>query len=398
MGGRAWVSCSMPTDSVYVLAALCLIVVVSEMLVRRTGLRHIGTAVLVILVTAVAANLGLLPAGSTAEAPVPVYDGIFAYIAPLAIFWILLRVNLRSVLDAGFPAVALFLLGMVGTGLGVIAGMAVVDGAQSIGPSFAAVGGMFGGTYTGGSINFNAVALEYDVVRDGVLYAGSVVVDNIVTTVWMAATLALPRLLAPVWRHATSSASGAERAAPDLGIEDDTEALHPLDLGIVGTLGLASLWISEALATATGVPSILTLTVLALIVAQTPWAEKLRGAQTLGMFGIYLFLAVIGAFCDVRALGNLGSLGLTLLAFATVVVAVHGLITFLGAWLFKVDLDLAAVVSQANVGGGTSALALARSLGRSDLVLPAVLLGSLGNALGTFLGFWLAGVALPLLG
>jgi uncharacterized membrane protein len=55
------------------------------------------------------------------------------------------------------------------------------------------------------------------------------------------------------------------------------------------------------------------------------------------------------------------------------------------------DLDMAAVASQANVGGGTSALALARSLGRSDLVLPAVLIGSLGNAVGNFIGFWVAG-------
>jgi uncharacterized membrane protein len=49
------------------------------------------------------------------------------------------------------------------------------------------------------------------------------------------------------------------------------------------------------------------------------------------------------------------------------------------------------VASQANVGGATSALALARSLGRSDLVLPAVLIGSLGNALGTFIAFWVVG-------
>ncbi|MEL6616607.1 MAG: DUF819 family protein, partial [Bacteroidota bacterium] len=149
---------------------------------------------------------------------------------------------------------------------------------------------------------------------------------------------------------------------------------------------------------ASGVPAILTITVIALVIAQTPWARDVKGAQAIGMFAVYLFLGVIGAFCDVNALGDLGALGLTLLAFATVVVTVHGLVTFAGARLLKLDLDLAAVVSQANVGGGTSALALARSLGRSDLVLPAVLLGSLGNALGTFLGFWLAGVALPGLG
>jgi uncharacterized membrane protein len=57
------------------------------------------------------------------------------------------------------------------------------------------------------------------------------------------------------------------------------------------------------------------------------------------------------------------------------------------AWLAGLDLDGAAVASQANVGGSTSALALAKSLGREDLLLPAILLGALGNAIGTFLGF-----------
>ena len=65
---------------------------------------------------------------------------------------------------------------------------------------------------------------------------------------------------------------------------------------------------------------------------------------------------------------------------------------FGGAWLFKLDLESAAVASQANIGGGTSALVLAKSLGREDLVLPAILIGSLGNAVGTFLGFLVAGM------
>ena len=56
------------------------------------------------------------------------------------------------------------------------------------------------------------------------------------------------------------------------------------------------------------------------------------------------------------------------------------------------------MASQANVGGGTSALALARSLGRGDLVLPAVLIGSLGNAAGTFLGLTVARILPSLLG
>ena len=389
--------------SLFVAAVLCGLVALSEWLVRKTPARHIGSALLVILLTAVVANLGLIPTGSTAEAPVPVYDGIFSILAPLSIFWLLLGVDLRAVLRAGPAVVGMFLIGTAATAVGVLVGMWVVKGPETIGPSFNALGGMFAGTYTGGSLNFNAVAIGYRVMEDGPLFAGAVAVDNIVTTVWIMATLALPRLLIPFWPTRTAAVDAPAAAeGPLLGIEDDTETLHPLDLGLILGLGLGALWVSEwaagALAAAgVAVPGILILTVVALVIAQFPIAARLKGARLLGMVGVYLFLAVVGAFCDVVALRGLGSLGMTLLAFTSIAVAVHGLVVFGVARLFKVDLAIAAVTSQANVGGGTSALALARSLGRDDLVLPAVLVGSLGTALGTFVGFWVAGVALPLL-
>jgi uncharacterized membrane protein len=46
-----------------------------------------------------------------------------------------------------------------------------------------------------------------------------------------------------------------------------------------------------------------------------------------------------------------------------------------------------AIVSQANIGGGTTAIALAETFGRKELIVPAILVGTLGNALGTYLGF-----------
>jgi len=48
---------------------------------------------------------------------------------------------------------------------------------------------------------------------------------------------------------------------------------------------------------------------------------------------------------------------------------------------------MVAIASQANIGGGTSAIALAESFERKELILPAILVGTLGNALGTYLGF-----------
>ena len=45
------------------------------------------------------------------------------------------------------------------------------------------------------------------------------------------------------------------------------------------------------------------------------------------------------------------------------------------------------IASQANVGGGTTAIALAETFQRKELIVPAILVGTLGNALGTYLGF-----------
>lgn len=379
----------------YVLMLLCLLVVSSEWLVRRTPLRYLGTALLVILLGAVLANTGLLPAGSTEENPVMVYEGVFRYLAPLAIFWLLLPVHLGELLKIGLPMILLFVLGSFGTVAGVLLGMWAIGGSELLGEAYAALSGMFVGTYTGGSINFNAVALHYDIVREGGLYAGAVAVDNVITTIWMIVTLALPRLLSPLWPAKVGKAP--IDAKPDLGLDMDTESLHPLDVGLTIALGAGALWLADLITIGLSgygypIPEILVITIIALLMAQLPAMRRLRGAQVFGMFSVYLFLAVIGAFCDFSALAELGWIGLSLLAFALIAVAVHGLITYSAARIMGYDPVLASVASQANVGGGTSALALARSLGRVDLVLPAVLLGALGNALGTFLGFWVAGL------
>lgn len=400
----------MTAQTLYIAAVLCLVIAGTEWLVRRSFLRHGGTALMVIIFTAIIANFGLLPTSSTELDPVPAYDTIFGTVAPLAIVWLLLKVNLRDILRAGLPIITLFLIGSLGTVAGVIAGMALVDGPERIGPLFGPLGGMFTGTYTGGSVNFNAVALRYDVMREGVLFGGASAVDSIMTTVWMAATIAIPRWLRPHWPASRRSgggpageASGAADRAPDLGVDEDTERVHPVDPALVLAIGFGTLWASQRLEAWTAgmgfpIPDILILTVIALILAQFRAITDLAGSRTLGLFSVYLFLCVIGAHCDVRALADIGPLGLALLVFTFTIIVVHGFVTFGAARLLRLDVDIAAVASQANVGGGTSALALARSLGRGDLVLPAVLIGSLGNAVGTFLGLWVARMLPALLG
>ncbi|HVS14797.1 MAG TPA: DUF819 family protein [Thermoanaerobaculia bacterium] len=377
----------MPRDPLFIVAVLALCVVLSEWIVRRTWLRHLGTALVVIVVTAVVANLGIIPTGT---GDVPLYGVLFREVAWMAIFCMLLQVHLREVVKAGPAMIALFLLGALGTSLGALAGMLAIGGATHFGEVHAVLAGMFTGTYTGGSANFIAIASQYE-VTDGLLLASANAVDATMTAVWMAATVVIPRLL-----RRASGARGGRPAAPAGGpvddVADDTEGLHPVDLGLVLGLGAFAVWGSESAAVwlsgrlGVEIPGILILTTLALVLAQVPAIGRLRGPRVLGLFGVYLFLAVIGALCDVEALRSSGALGLWLFVFVTLLLAVHAAVVFGASTLLRLDPDVAAVASQANIGGSTSALALARSLGRADLVLPGILVGSLGNAVGTYLG------------
>ncbi|MEM9056509.1 MAG: DUF819 family protein [Pseudomonadota bacterium] len=373
-------------------AVLVGVVALSEWLVRHTWLRHVGVALLVIVATALLANLKLIP---TYGPDTALYAGVFRYVAPLGIFWLLLLVDLASVRRIGGPTLALFLVGALGTVAGVLAGHWVAGGADAFGAAHAAVAGMFAGTYIGGAVNFNAIALEYDVVTDGALYAGAAAVDNAMTALWMAACVALPRLLAGLWPAPAGAGPSDARAAAG---DDDVETASVFELAAVGTLGVACVALSEgasaALEAATwlAVPATLILTSFALVLAQMPAIKRLRGARLLGLLAVYLFLAVIGTLCDLAAVARIGALAPALATLVAVIVCVHGALVFGAARLFKVDLATAAVASQANIGGGTSALALARGLGRADLELPAILVGSVGLVLGNYLGFAVVGV------
>ncbi|TAL44601.1 MAG: DUF819 family protein, partial [Chitinophagaceae bacterium] len=105
---------------------------------------------------------------------------------------------------------------------------------------------------------------------------------------------------------------------------------------------------------------------------------------------IMIFLAVIGAFCDIGALLQSGDAASILLVWVAALVLIHGIIIFTIGGIFKQDWDIVSIASNANIGGSTSAPVCAASLGRPDLQLPGLLAGSVGNAIGTYLGIMVA--------
>ncbi|MGB0294818.1 MAG: DUF819 domain-containing protein [Flavobacteriaceae bacterium] len=371
---------SFTSNIIYVLAVLFLMLILASQAAKTKWGKQVGASLLVIVFTAIAANLKLIPSASNS---IPLYDSIFTYIAPISIFFLLLNVNLASIRKAGLPMIGLFLIGSVMTTLGILLAWMIISPEKTLGEDARIIAGMLTGTYTGGSVNFNAIALEYDFQKKGVLYAGTIAVDNVVTTLWIIVTLTIPIFMHKIWKSKKQDAAKAQPIAKRTESAIDMHSLVWLSF-----LGVAAFLVSDLLSEYfPKVPFILILSTLGILLAQIPAVSKLKGSHTLGLFLVNLFLAVIGAYCELSAVSALKEIGVSLLLFTSIAVLLHGIGTVLIGGLFYRDWQMIAIVSQANVGGGTTAIALAETFKRNELILPAILVGTLGNALGTYLGF-----------
>lgn len=366
-------------NPIYVLGVLCLLVIIADYAAKTKIGKKLGAALLVILFTAVIANLNLIPSASNS---IPLYDGIFTYLAPISIFYLLLGVNLNSIRKAGAPMIILFLIGSLATTLGILVAWTLISPEHILGEDGKIIAGMLTGTYTGGSVNFNAVALEYDFQERGILYAGTIAVDNVITTIWIIATLSIPAILRTFWKDKKVKTSKQEMEG------EDKEKLTFNSLIWLIFLGIAAYYVSELISSVfPKIPSILTLSTIGILLAQLRFVQGLKGSHFLGLYLVYIFLAVIGAYCEISSVIELKEVGITLLSFASFAVFLHGIIVILLGSLIYRDWEMISIVSQANIGGGTTAIALAETFDRNELILPAILVGTLGNALGTYLGF-----------
>lgn len=373
----------------------------------------VGAALVAIVIGAALSNLGLVPAES------PIYDGIFGPVTSLAIVWLLFGVNLRDLRAAGLPMLAAFGIAVAGTAAGAI--LATLLFAPHFGPEAWKLSGAMTGTYSGGSLNF--VSVGRGVELSASTFTAAAAADNVVTAAWIGATLMLPVWLArfyppPAWpapaapaetggpvepaeaRAPGGSAGGtgspapapssADRAAAEGGSGHALFGDRPgmLDLAALLAVGLVLLRAADLLAVAVpAIPSVLWLTTLALLVAQLPAVKRLDGAMRLGYLALHFFFVLIGISSRVS---EIAAVGIEVLWFTALVVAIHGAVVYLGARLVRLDVATASVASQAAVGGPPTALALAVARKWPRLALPGIAVGLLGYAVGNYVGFGVA--------
>ena len=222
----------------------------------------------------------------------------------------------------------------VGIGTATGAFLSVMVLGSVVGPEIWKLAGQFTGTYYYG-VNLAALGRAFD--TSSKLFSAAITADVLVTALWMMACLA------------TSVLFARRRVAAELSTEPVDDEDH---------FELAQ----------------------ALYKSRTP----------ITMEGFSKLVVVdAGAVWCARQLGDLVTLiprirWLSTIAFS---VALHGIYIFNLGRILRLDPATLAVASQANVGGPSSAMALATAHGSTHLVLPGIAVGALGYAGCNYSGF-----------
>lgn len=339
------------------------------------GRKYSGVTLLITLAI-VLANLRIIPTSA------PAYDVVWEYLVPIAIPLLLFQADLKKIVTESGPTLIAFIIASASVVAGVIVAVSLID----LGPDEAKLAGIFTGTYIGGSLNFAAVA-EATNMQNGSLLAAAIAADNVITNLHFLIIILVPGIGWMAARYPTHHMDNAVQ------IEAGTQDVHQianLDIaGLLAALALAFVLaaIGNALAGMSGYPqfAILVTTALTLVVATLlpRQIEKLSGYREAGNVLMFIFLASIGASADVWLLIESAPV---FFVFAAIIVTIHLVILFALGLLFRLDLAELAMASAVCIGGPSSAPALASAKGWSDLLIPGVLAGSFGYAIGSFIG------------
>ena len=335
----------------------------------RWGSRLSG-AVIAIGTTFVLSNLRVIPAEA------PAYGAVWSYLVPLAIPLLLFKADLRRIIREAGPTLIAFLAGAVGTVLGTWIAFQIVP----LGEEGWKLAGIFCATYVGGSLNYMASA-EALGLRSGDLLAAGVAADNLAMTLYFLVLFSLPSLPWLRRRYVNRVIENdiePDESGPRISVRSMATAI-----AIAATVCAVGYGLAEAL----GVGSSGILVMTALIVAGATLFPRrmgaLAGAHELGVLLMQVFFAAIGASASIILVITHGVM---LFVFAIAILAVHLVFILVACRLLGLDLAEIVIASNANMGGPASAAAMAVARRWEALVIPAILCGTLGYAIATFVG------------
>lgn len=352
------------------------------------------------------ANFNIIPTES------PVYDTVWSYVVPLSIPLLLFRSNILKIWNESGRLLVIFLLSSTGTVTGAIVGFFLLRDHLPVLDKIAA---MMTGSYIGGGVNFAAMSAKFE--TPGEIVSATVVADNMLMALYFLVLILIPtvsffrthyktpyidelekntdnndNLASSYWKKKEVALKDIALAVGTAfvivgvsfkiaeffdGIIPSGEHVHFFLNVLNGILGDNYLMLT-------------TLTMTAVTVFPR-YFESIHGAQEIGTYLIYVFFVVIGVPASLPLILQNAPL---IFVFVLIMVFINMFASFLLGKLFKFSLEEIILSSNANIGGPTTAAAMAISKGWTQLVGPILLVGTLGyvigNYAGTAIGVWLS--------
>jgi uncharacterized membrane protein len=301
-----------------------------------------------------ATTVGITPIAS------PTYDWTTRYFLPLALFLLMISIDLKSVAKLGPIALFMVTAGTIGIIIGGPISFAIFGNflPEDAWKGFAALSG----SWIGGTANMVAVAESVDTPESA--FGPIIVVDTVVGYGWMGVLLFFS-----VWQKKFDKFIGANTSAieeTNARLAEMDQSRHPTmvrDAAFLIGIGMGAAVLSVNLGAkmpALGDPTIISATTWAvliivtggLLLSFTPLRDFEKvGASQLGYTALYLLLAGIGAQADLKAVMQAP---VYLLAGA-VWIAIHVAVLLIAARLVRAPLFFVATGSMANIGGAASA-------------------------------------------
>ena len=360
----------------------------------------VSACVICLILALILANLRVIPTDAGA------YDFVWGYVVPLAVPFLLFKADLRKIWKQSGRMFGIFLLSSLGTVTGGIVAFFLLRNALGYAQAKSATA-MFVGTYIGRSVNLVAMADATTAGSD--LASASIVADNLLMALYFFVLVAIPgfKWVRKLFKHPIIDQLEKESKEKENMAADYWKAkpvsLIDLSKGFAAAFMIVA--ISKMLAGFFGelIPTgnfgwdllngllgnqYLVITTITTVLATCfpKFFGNIAGSQEIGTFLIHIFFAVIGAPASIALIVQKAPL---LLVFAAIIVGMNMLFSLGLGKLFGYSIEEITTASNANIGGPTTSAAFVIAKGWHELVVPALLVGTLGYVIGNYFGIFL---------
>lgn len=342
-----------------------------------------------ILVTMISMSVlsmaGIVPVASDPTNRVEVYEMVFSYFVPVAIPMLLFSSNLLKIIRESGRLLLAYLLGAAAVIAGSFIAWALID----LGEYSGETAGVICATLIGGSVNFIAAG-EILNFSTHPLFTATIAVDNFVANLYVLLLFMIPSLsfLSRFFAR-PKEANRIERGSVENKAASITMERIAVSVFVSLLIAASGTYLAEYLQNLINTRlnlGILIITILSLIVANL-FPKRLSSIEntsfSIGLWMMFVFLAVIGAATNLQAILGIGH---KVLIFYLIIMFFHLFFMIAVAKLFKLDVYEVVVSSAANIMGPSVAAPMAASMGQKNLVTPGILVGILGYVIGTFIG------------